>query len=155
MGKLQFIVVPHPASASSAGSQKLAHSHAARAAHARNRHLRILEYQAHKSSQKREHDGLEAAASKARNDGRNTSPQQKAVELPRDANPSPMSLLSSGRRDPFDSFATSLRPMEQFLFDYCEFIICRAKPHTPWAPQLTEHGRFRYYLRRPLSQLLL
>lgn len=47
---------------------------------------------------------------------------ERSIEVNTAAIGSPVSVLVSARRDPFDSFAMSLGPVEHFLFDHCKYI---------------------------------
>jgi hypothetical protein len=116
-GNIQFITLAHPRDTTSVKTQRRAHSHAARTAHARARQLRTIEYQAAKIRQ--------TLASEETKD-REITPKDNvisvfnSVEAEKPTLPSPISLLASDRRDPFNSFARSFKPIEHFLLDQCE-----------------------------------
>lgn len=90
----------------SAEMQRLVHSHAARAAHAKVRRQSLIEYQAVKSSSGSEDERRPLS----------TAAAEKAMA----AIPSPLGLLGSDRRDPFASFPRRLNPAEYYLLDYCK-----------------------------------
>jgi hypothetical protein len=106
--EIQFIYSSHPGlpGVKSAETQRRVHSHAAWSAHAKARRQRLLKYQAIKASSNSEDDTQ--LCTKA------------AAEVGIATISSPISLLGSGRRDPFASFARHLIPIEDFLLDYCE-----------------------------------
>jgi hypothetical protein len=110
---IQFIHHTGPGEVVSAASRRKAHSHAARTAHAKTRRLRTIEYQS-------------AKVQRVVNDGETStinttviSNAQTSGDQDRYTHPSPLSLLTSDRRDPFHSFARRLRPLEHFLLDHC------------------------------------
>ncbi|KAL4819936.1 hypothetical protein BDW67DRAFT_173201 [Aspergillus spinulosporus] len=85
----------------SAAERRLARSHAARSTHARARRLRTIQYQTQKAQD---------ASNGLREDG---------AEITRYGL---LHALSYHRRDPFESSARRLQPMEQMFFDhYVEF----------------------------------
>lgn len=91
MPELQFIIAsPQSVGSGASESQRtIAHSHAARSAHARKRRLQTIQYQAQKRQrQSQQHSSL-------------------------------VSILPATRADPFMSFARSLNPVEPMLFDHC------------------------------------
>jgi hypothetical protein len=98
--EIQFIHNPAPSQAAkpSAAERKLARSHAARSTHARARRLRTIQYQAQK-------------AQDAGNELRDDSAELPRYEI--------LHALSYHRRDPFESSARRLQPMEQMFFDHC------------------------------------
>ncbi|PYI01598.1 hypothetical protein BO78DRAFT_246423 [Aspergillus sclerotiicarbonarius CBS 121057] len=81
--------------------QRIAHSHAARSAHARVRRLRTMQYQAQKQEKRRTLESITSSSD----------------EIEHNAGLGIITVLSADRRDPFMSFARRLDPMEQFLFD--------------------------------------
>ncbi|CBF73537.1 predicted protein [Aspergillus nidulans FGSC A4] len=89
--------MPSQAAKPSAAERRLARSHAARSTHARARRLRTIQYQAQKA-------------------------QDASNELQEDSGELPqyglLHALSYYRRDPFESSARRLRPMEQMFFDH-------------------------------------
>lgn len=109
--KLQYIIKSaHPTGPDSTSIQrKTARSHAARAAHAKERRQRTLQYQA----QKRREEGIQTTR-----DETDTEPQS-ALHL---TTPKVITLLPASRRDPFMSYARKLRPIEEILFDHCTYI---------------------------------
>lgn len=106
--EIQFIFSSHSGlhGVKSAETQRRVHSHAARAAHAKARRQRLLNYQDIEDGRNSE-DKTQLSTKTTAQVGLNTIL-------------SPISLLGSGRRDPFASFARHLNPMEDFLLDYCE-----------------------------------
>jgi hypothetical protein len=98
--KVQFIHLAHPAAPATAESQRRAHSHAARVAHARTRRLRTIKYQADSDAAPSSHN---------------------ATKVKMDIVPNPLALLVLHRRDPFVSLTGPLKPIEHFLLDHCEF----------------------------------
>lgn len=118
-GKIQFIISTYPGDTTSAKEQRKAHSHAARAAHATARRLRIIDYQAGKIRQAPEgSEETEEQGSTSMSSVLSTIAAEEPVKV---VLPSPISLLASDRRDPFDIFARSFEPIEHFLLDHCEF----------------------------------
>ncbi|KAH8891540.1 hypothetical protein GQ53DRAFT_746607 [Thozetella sp. PMI_491] len=118
MGKVQFIAVSGLPDAPSAKAQRLAHSHAARAAHAKARRLRMAEYQAGKGS-----DPGSSPRKAVVDDQEDTQAGLRirptaAVMPSQDVIPSPSTTLSAGRRDPFNVFSTPMGTKEHFLFDH-------------------------------------
>lgn len=120
---VEFIIVssnsPEEAARSATKQRKLAHSHAARSAHAKTRRLRTIQYQAQKNSRKE--SGLV---------------EQYDEQMPPKALPQAQltSFLSANRKDPFMSFARSLNPIEEMLFDQCMY-------HSIWGLSLTTNPR--------------
>jgi hypothetical protein len=106
--KIEFVLSSSPGSLEtvSAEVQRRVHSHAARAAHAKARRQRLIEYQKLKATGVLE-DGHQALA-------------KDGVETGILVLPSPVGPLVSERRDPFASFARRLNPTEEFLVDYCK-----------------------------------
>lgn len=115
-GCIQFINSYHPGDTTSAKVQQRIHSHAARTTHARVRRLRMIDYQASKiipeDSQEVKGQGTTAMSS--------VLSASNTVEAERLVLPSPVSLLASDRRDPFQSFAKPFERIEHFLLDHCE-----------------------------------
>ncbi|KAH8678026.1 hypothetical protein BX600DRAFT_545695 [Xylariales sp. PMI_506] len=142
-GKVQFINLSHPKDAWSVQSQRQAHSHAARTAHARTRRLRTIEYQAARFPPSSAHTWV------------NVDPNREAAEtasaptshddgMGDGAMASPITLLASDRRDPFGSFARSLIPLEHYLLDYyvkimipIQTICCGFKEPPPFSGFMT------------------
>ena len=127
--RVQFIHTSYPANASSATVQRRVHSHAARTAHAKARHLRMIKHQASKNKtgpplQAEGGKGVQglyqARSGAVRSSAVNISIDAIEAEKPVVQLPSPTSLLAPDRRDPFQSFARSFQPMEHFLLDHCE-----------------------------------
>jgi hypothetical protein len=117
-GKIQFISSTYPGDTTSAKEQRIAHSHAARTAHATARRARIIDYQASKIRQTPEgSQGIEQRGNTPMGSVLSTF---HAVETEKAVLPSPITLLASDRRDPFNSFARSFEPIEPFLLDHCE-----------------------------------
>lgn len=106
--KLQYIInSAHSTGPESTSAQrKTARSHAARAAHAKERRQRTLQYQAQK---RREEEN------KTTRDETDTAPQSALHST----TPNIITLLSASRRDPFMSYARKLQPIEEALFDHC------------------------------------
>jgi hypothetical protein len=113
--RVQFIMVssntPKEAARSGTQQRKLAHSHAARSAHAKARHLRTIQYQAQKRSAKQ------------------SDPAEKCVEegFPMGPKSHLIRILSADRKDPFMSFATPLKPVEEMLFDHCMYTFLQVR----------------------------
>jgi hypothetical protein len=110
--RTQFILVssndPEEATRSATRQRKLAHSHAARSAHAKARRLRTIQYQAQKNSTKQ--GGLVEISVKL-------GPWKAHPNTPL------VTILSADRKDPFMSFATPLKPIEEMLFDHYVTVI--------------------------------
>lgn len=117
-GKIQFINTVVPGAALSANEQRRAHSHAARTAHAKARRLCTLKYQAEKARQIAGEARGGTGQRIALRGGVKLTPN--AVEEEQSALPSPLGLLASDRRDPFDSFVRPFHPTEYFLLDHCK-----------------------------------
>lgn len=100
---INVTLVPKEKAALTESQQRITRSHAARSAHARVRHRRMIEYQAQK---------------RGRRDIRETV-MGSYPGLPGRALSGVSTLLSADRRDSFLSFARGLNPIEQFLFDHC------------------------------------
>lgn len=119
LGIIQFINTSRQGDATSAEDQRRANSHAARIAHAKTRRLRTIEYQAIKARQPlRDTQGGEDRSIIATSGVQPVPDDMIVVE--QSILPSPMSLLASDRRDPFDSFGRSFKPVEHFLLDHCK-----------------------------------
>jgi hypothetical protein len=108
--RVQFILVSsndsEEATKSATRQRKLAHSHAARSAHAKARRLRTIQYQAQKNSTKQ--GGLVERCIE-----QGPSKEHPKTQL--------ITFLSADRKDPFMSFATPLKPVEEMLFDHCMY----------------------------------
>jgi len=117
-GRVQFVNSNSPGNTLLAEQKRQTHSHAARTAHAKQRHLCTQEYQLGRASQIVER----AQAVKEQRVALRGSVQRTldAVETEQPVLPSPRSLLASDRRDPFQSFARSFEPVEHFLLDHCK-----------------------------------
>ncbi|GKZ26839.1 hypothetical protein AbraIFM66951_003568 [Aspergillus brasiliensis] len=98
---INVTLAPKEKAALTEPQRRTTRSHAARSAHARVRHRRMMEYQA----QKRERDTRD-------NVTRSYPGIRESASL------GIVTVLSADRRDPFMSFARGLDPMEQFLFDH-------------------------------------
>ena len=96
--ELQFIITAPEAASSTTSQQRVARSHAARSAHARVRRLRTSQYQA-----QRKREWLNDVKYKL----------NRATDI--------VTVLPASRKDPFNSFARPLKPLEQMLFDHCMF----------------------------------
>ncbi|CEJ53826.1 hypothetical protein PMG11_00167 [Penicillium brasilianum] len=100
--------IPKEATISGTQQRKLAHSHAARSAHAKARRLRTIQYQAQKRSAKQS-DPAE-----------NCDEEGSPIEFPTSQI---IRNLPADRKDPFMSFATPLKPVEEMLFDHYVTVI--------------------------------
>jgi hypothetical protein len=118
LGGIQFINMFYQSDAISAEEQRRAHSHAARTAHAKARRLCTVEYQARKASQLPK--GTQGIKERSVVPRSSVQPNLNVAETEQPVLPSPVSLLASGRRDPFTSFARPLKPIEHFLLDHCK-----------------------------------
>jgi hypothetical protein len=121
--KVRFINISNPAASASANVQRRAHSHAAREAHARTRRLRTAEHVL-RNDMKLAHAGRgHEEAGVVRRDSKRDI-WTPCVATSRDTQAagtcSPVSVLSSNRRDPFASLAMSLGRQEHFLLDHCK-----------------------------------
>ncbi|KAJ5752942.1 hypothetical protein N7520_009859 [Penicillium odoratum] len=105
--KLQYIINFAPGTEAHTAQLKAARSHVARATHAKERRQRTLQYQ----TQKR---GDENGQIQAQQDVTGTRLLNGAVSTPEI-----VTLLSASRRDPFMSYAKTLQPIEEMLFDHC------------------------------------
>jgi len=118
LGQIQFIGSSYSGETTSSEGQRRVHSHAARIAHARARRLRTISYRAGKTRQTaKESQQIEERAIIPRLSDLSTF---DATEVEQSVLLSPLNLLASDRRDPFDSFARSFNPIEHFLLDHCE-----------------------------------
>ncbi|KAJ5679759.1 C6 finger domain protein [Penicillium macrosclerotiorum] len=97
--ELQFIIAAPESATLTTPQRRIARSHAARSAHARERHFRTSQYQAQK---KRE----------LLND----------VTFRLNKPPDIVTVLPASRKDPFTSFARPLKPLEEMLLDHCMFL---------------------------------
>lgn len=139
--KVQFVNLSFPGNATSTAVQRRAHSHAARTAHAKARHLRMIEYHASKIKNSQIPEAEDPRGAQVTHQRRSGAPRSNLVSsLPIGATkadshviqlPSPISLLASDRRDPFKSFARLLKPIEHFLLDHCESSHHPAGSHHP------------------------
>lgn len=100
---INVTLVPKEKATLTESQQRITRSHAARSAHARVRHRRMMEYQAQKRGRIDTQDGVISSRT-----GFQSSAQLEIA-----------TVLSSNRRDPFHSFARGLTSLEQFLFDHC------------------------------------
>lgn len=100
--KIQFIHSPYSKLTRGAlvETQRRVHSHAAWAAHAKARQLRVMKF-----------GNVE--------DGRQPF-SNASFNVDTAVMPSPVGLLGSNRRDPFASVARHLNPIEEFCLDYCK-----------------------------------
>lgn len=94
--QLQFVNSAGPESSRKPDTKKLIRAHAARAAHSKVRRARIVEYQQTKTS----HD------------------ERDEVSIP-----GPVTLLGSGRVDPFGIYAVNCTAFEHALIDHCKVSI--------------------------------
>lgn len=118
--EIQFINAAQQGNAVSAEDQRRANSHAARIAHAKARRLRTIEYQASKASQAPK--GAQTAQDRRIISTSGGQPiLGNTADIDHSTLPSPVGLLASDRRDPFDSFGRSFKQVEHFLLDYCMF----------------------------------
>lgn len=119
LARIQFINASHQGDAMWVEDQRRANSHAARIAHAKARRLRTIEYQASKANQAPK--GVQGAQDRRiiATSGMQTI-LGNTVDIDHSILPSPMSLLASDRRDPFNSFGRPFKPVEHFLLDYCK-----------------------------------
>lgn len=120
--RIQFISASYPGNTLPAEVQRRAQSHAARTAHAKARRLRMIAYQAGRTRQIPEDSQVDKAQGSTPRGC--VLPTFDAIEIEKPVLPSPVSLLASDWRDPFDSFARSFQPIEHFLLDHCESLCC-------------------------------
>ena len=102
-GELQF--VQYSVSSDNHGQkrqQRVVHSTAARAAHAKRRRQRMKEFQ--------------SAKLQDTSHGQEVEPRHELAL----AAPNLVRAFSAGRTDPFSSFARPLKPVEHFLLDHCK-----------------------------------
>ncbi|RAH53642.1 hypothetical protein BO85DRAFT_523329 [Aspergillus piperis CBS 112811] len=99
---INVTLAPKEKAALTESQQRITRSHAARSAHARVRHRRMMEYQAQKRGRIDTRDGVISSCT--------GFPSSARLEI--------ATVLSSDRRDPFQSFARGLTSLEQFLFDH-------------------------------------
>jgi hypothetical protein len=119
-GKIHFMSSSYSGGAVTAEAQRIAHSHAARTAHAKARHLSMMKYQAGKTRQTSE--GSQKVVERGNEPRDSALLLLDAIKTEELVLPSPVSLLASDRRDPFNSFARSFEPIEHFLLDHCEHL---------------------------------
>jgi hypothetical protein len=100
--QLQFVNSAGPESSRKPDTKRLIRAHAARAAHSKIRRARIVEYQKSKTSQE-EVDEVSA--------------------------PGPVTLLGSGRIDPFRTYAVHCTAFEHALIDHCKGLFHIYCPH--------------------------
>jgi hypothetical protein len=117
-GETEFVNSICPGVTKSAGERRQAHSHAARAAHAKARRLRTIQYQAVKADEERKN--IQISEHRVITPTTRVPPTLAAFEKKLPPLPSPLSWLSSDRRDPFASFARTFLPVEHFLLDHCK-----------------------------------
>lgn len=91
--QLQFVNSAGPESSRKSDTKRLIRAHAARAAHSKIRRARIVEYQQTKPSQD---------------------------DLANISIPGPVTLLGSGRVDPFGTYAVHCTAFEHALIDHCK-----------------------------------
>ncbi|KAK1853586.1 hypothetical protein CCHR01_03795 [Colletotrichum chrysophilum] len=116
--------------AKSAEAQRQVHSHAARAAHAKTRRQRVIQYQATKA---------------IRNDFNGKQPPARAAdEVQVYVISGPIAPLGCCRRDPFATFARRLSPTEDFLLDYW----CDSDGEAQWRIEGKGHNVFLYDIIR-------
>lgn len=108
--EIQFIH-SDPSNRPESASRERAHAHAARVAHARRSRFRLVEYSA--GTARTTVLGNQTPTTQQA-DASGTTDTIEAENLP-----SPKSLLSSARSDPFGSFARAFTRVEHFLLDHC------------------------------------
>ncbi|KAH8588157.1 hypothetical protein B0O99DRAFT_677626 [Bisporella sp. PMI_857] len=113
--RIQFVSSCYPGNAMSTEMQRKVHSHAARTAHFKARRLCMIEYQASKTRQTPEPSKVLEERGISPSDLLSTV---DVVETEKPVLPSPVSLLNSDRKDPFNVLARSLGPIEHFLLDH-------------------------------------
>lgn len=94
--QLQFVNCAGPESNRKSDTKRLIRAHAARAAHSKIRRARVVEYQQTKTSQEDDDE----------------------VSIP-----GPVTLLGSGRVDPFRTYAVHCTAFEHALIDHCKSVI--------------------------------
>jgi len=119
--RFQFISSSYTGKDTSAAVKRKIHSHAARTAHTRARLLSIRNYQEGKTEQTTrslnkvdKRGSLQPPPSSELTTWNTTSTVEKQYL------PSPVSVLSSDRRDPFQCFAKPFEPIEHFLLNHCK-----------------------------------
>ena len=116
----QFVDFSPSTDGSSASQRQKIYSHVARDRHARARRLRITDYQRAKEqpqsdpSISKEVEMRDGRGYRSTKNSRGLSINMEVATLP-----SPVGLLSSDRRDPFESMSSPLMPAEHFLLDHC------------------------------------
>ena len=119
--ELRFVHHADPSDTSLRKRQKrVAHSNAARRAHAEARRLRMIRYQASKAQERSQQPVVKA--------------ETNAVTVPKIVR-----LLSADRKDPFTSFVRPFKPIEHFLLDYCTLI--RTSEPSPSLMRYRHHSR--------------
>lgn len=93
------------------------YSHVARDRHARARHLRTAAYQRAKEQTRSSQSDIELEDDYVDSSARTSKKVKVGAELA--TLPSPVGMLASDRRDPFESMSSPLRPAEHFLLDHC------------------------------------
>lgn len=128
--EIQFIHSSKPGlpGVASTEMRRLVHSHAARAAHARTRRQRLIEYHAIKTTSGSEDESLPFSTVAAE------------IGISVIPSPSPLGFLGSHQRDPFASFARSLNPIEDFLLDYCKWGSLTSEEVDICRKSATSHG---------------
>ncbi|OBT52663.1 hypothetical protein VE04_07419 [Pseudogymnoascus sp. 24MN13] len=113
--QLQFVNSAGPESFRKSDTKRLIRAHAARAAHSKTRRARIVEYQKSKTSQE---------------------------EVDEVSTPGPVTLLGSGRVDPFRTYAVHCTAFEHALIDhYVQFLIPNPASHFSPLGSSTHTGR--------------
>jgi hypothetical protein len=144
LADMEFITIVHPSQKNSPRLKRQAHSHAARAAHARARRTRVAAHTA-------------ALDSTSQKDASESSPHPKATVPPARKTKSrnmnlgsyltiqrlglhvsssvPASIPSAFEHEPLASFLKSLTSREHYLFDYCKSSLPHARRPSPlpWA----------------------
>ncbi|GAB1312091.1 hypothetical protein MFIFM68171_02301 [Madurella fahalii] len=107
---MEFITIVHPSQKNSPRLRRRAHSHAARAAHARARRIRVAGHIAAESTSQKDASSTppNATVSPARNLSRH-------LGLPSSV---PASISGAFEHEPLASFLRSLTPREHYLFDF-------------------------------------
>lgn len=100
---INVTLVPKEKATLTESQQRITRSHAARSAHARVRHRRMIEYQAQKRGRRDTRDSVFSSYPSFRDS----------------VSPGVVTILSADRRDPFHCFARGLNSLEHFLFDHC------------------------------------
>jgi len=121
LGSIQFINKSSLDNDLTVEDQRRAHSHAARAAHAKARRLATIQYQSSKATQVEDSNHAvneRRITVKSNRHAILNAAKSNTTEQP--ALPSPLNPLPSDRRDPFESFVRPLKRGEHFLLDYCK-----------------------------------